>query len=254
MDMGCLALQTEGWRFVSAQGAERTPPSRGAGLCLDFPKGKTNTRDPIGERGGWNLYTFVTNNPMYWVDFLGLDRLSIVVINEGDDLVTDIAGTFSVGEIYVKDFEDAVAKIKKKVGDFDKCGKDGNCIANLMFIGHNAGAGNVLIGEDAISVGLINSKFSRAKSFLNEIKALLCCKGAHVEFRQCHSGDGKAGDEFGNLLAKLLGARVSLHVGEVNAVTGPPTFGLSEDWKEIPGTKRFPRENSLKPIDIIHML
>jgi RHS repeat-associated protein len=34
--------------------------------------GRWLSRDPIGERGGANLYGFVNNNPIYWVDPLGL--------------------------------------------------------------------------------------------------------------------------------------------------------------------------------------
>lgn len=36
--------------------------------------GRWPSRDPIEERGGSNLYGFVGNNPVKWVDRLGLDR------------------------------------------------------------------------------------------------------------------------------------------------------------------------------------
>ena len=39
--------------------------------------GKWITRDPIGERGGINLYEFVGNNPVNWFDPLGLMGFSI---------------------------------------------------------------------------------------------------------------------------------------------------------------------------------
>jgi RHS repeat-associated protein len=35
--------------------------------------GRWISRDPIGERGGANLYGFVYNNPLYWIDILGKD-------------------------------------------------------------------------------------------------------------------------------------------------------------------------------------
>jgi RHS repeat-associated protein len=34
--------------------------------------GRWPSRDPIGENGGMNLYAFVINDPIYWVDLLGL--------------------------------------------------------------------------------------------------------------------------------------------------------------------------------------
>ncbi len=36
--------------------------------------GRWPSRDPIAERGGVNLYQLVLNNPLLWVDFLGLKR------------------------------------------------------------------------------------------------------------------------------------------------------------------------------------
>ena len=37
--------------------------------------GRFMSRDPIGEAGGPNLYAFVRNNPLKWIDILGLDRV-----------------------------------------------------------------------------------------------------------------------------------------------------------------------------------
>jgi hypothetical protein len=37
--------------------------------------GRWPSRDPIGEKGGVNLYAFVGNDPIYWWDRLGLDPL-----------------------------------------------------------------------------------------------------------------------------------------------------------------------------------
>jgi uncharacterized protein RhaS with RHS repeats len=37
--------------------------------------GRWSTRDPLGEAGGMNLYAFVGNNPVNWVDPWGLELL-----------------------------------------------------------------------------------------------------------------------------------------------------------------------------------
>ncbi len=34
--------------------------------------GRYISADPIGQAGGVNLYTYARNNPLYWIDFLGL--------------------------------------------------------------------------------------------------------------------------------------------------------------------------------------
>ena len=99
--MGCLNLQTEGWRFVSAQSAEGIPPSRGAGLCLDFPKGKANTRDPIGEQGGYNLYAMLGNDPVGWWDRWGLwtkDGVLKILCStpEGKKIVNNVLSRYNI--------------------------------------------------------------------------------------------------------------------------------------------------------------
>jgi len=41
----------------------------------DPPTGRWPSRDPIGERGGTNLYGFVYNTPFSWIDYLGREGL-----------------------------------------------------------------------------------------------------------------------------------------------------------------------------------
>jgi RHS repeat-associated protein len=47
----------------------------------DAKTGRWITRDPIGEAGGVNLYGFVQNNPVNWVDPDGLEQVFLFPIN-----------------------------------------------------------------------------------------------------------------------------------------------------------------------------
>jgi RHS repeat-associated protein len=60
--------------------------------------GRWPSRDPIGERGGVNLYTFVKNSPLSWVDILG--RLSAIQFGA---LTDSGCGAFSVNWVLALD-------------------------------------------------------------------------------------------------------------------------------------------------------
>jgi RHS repeat-associated protein len=55
--------------------------------------GRWLNRDPIEERGGINLYGFVTNNPVDRFDFLGLEQITV------SDMTTPLAGAAVGGQI-----------------------------------------------------------------------------------------------------------------------------------------------------------
>jgi RHS repeat-associated protein len=78
--------------------------------------GRWTTRDPLGEAGGMNLYAFVGNNPVNWVDPLGLKTIVIIttdyflnlvpygshaavyIDNNGNPIIYDPAGSYIPGE------------------------------------------------------------------------------------------------------------------------------------------------------------
>jgi RHS repeat-associated protein len=51
--------------------------------------GRWPNRDPIGERGGLNLYGFVGNNPIRWYDFLGLSEPDCGCDDKGNKIKPD---------------------------------------------------------------------------------------------------------------------------------------------------------------------
>jgi len=205
--------------------------------------GRWLSRDPIAERGGFNLYAMVGNDPVGGWDNLGLDRLSIVAI-EGlrTDLSTWLADVFSFGELDVTGLDDALIQITEQVGEYDECGEDGNCIESLLLISHGPEDAMIIIGNDVISNNRLNIPNSPANNFISGIKALLCCGGASVEFRSCNSGDGDKGDALGQRLADKLDAKVRLYKGGVHPVTGTPT-STSTEW-EFPGPKDYTPSNT----------
>jgi len=66
-----------------------TPGSRGCGYKTVSGRHEWPNRDPIGERGGINLYRFVGNNPVNKIDPLGL----YVSITTADGVTTTIPTT-----------------------------------------------------------------------------------------------------------------------------------------------------------------
>lgn len=65
-------------------------------------------RDPQGERGGLNLFSFVDNDPLFWVDTFGLDGCTIgpvtIYYNEGSLTPTEKAGEHAHERQHQADF------------------------------------------------------------------------------------------------------------------------------------------------------
>jgi RHS repeat-associated protein len=99
----------------------------------DPETGRWPTRDPIGERGGWNLYRFIGNDPINIIDVLGLYTYLGVQDFHGIEASGGVLGTVEAAS-YV------VSVIAKTHGftDFEiktSVGKEGCecCIANIEF-------------------------------------------------------------------------------------------------------------------------
>jgi hypothetical protein len=66
------------WNTAFALGVLAFVATAELALAFHDPNlGRWMNRDPIGEAGGVNLYTFVENDPVDWVDLHGLQGLSV---------------------------------------------------------------------------------------------------------------------------------------------------------------------------------
>jgi len=64
--------------------------------------GRWPSRDPIGERGGGNLYAFVYNDPANRIDYLGQIGLIGFLVGAGADAVIQIATNVATGKDWYK--------------------------------------------------------------------------------------------------------------------------------------------------------
>jgi hypothetical protein len=79
---------------------------------LDPVTGRWPSRDPIGEKGGLNLYGFVGNDGVTWWDFLGLSH-RIIDNPEGNrtGALDDTGETFSPNTNLLRELEELVKKL-----------------------------------------------------------------------------------------------------------------------------------------------
>jgi len=116
-------------RIKSSKSARKSPENRDFPACVayygyryyDPVTGRWPSRDPIGERGGINLYGFVRNNTVALSDFLGLVELHIVLIDPNNKF----------------EQERIVEPAKKWVPGKEELARDGENVYNVL--GHGAG-------------------------------------------------------------------------------------------------------------------
>ena len=115
----------------------------------DPQTGRWLSRDPIGERGGLNLYGFVGNHPVGRIDFLGLDTYIIVIGKDKDKAKGGLQDKFNKsGELQEAairkraEFSSADDKIVKltsgKASDFIDSLKANERIVEVIFFSHGA--------------------------------------------------------------------------------------------------------------------
>ena len=194
--------------------------------------GRWPSRDPIGEKGGLNLYGFVGNSECNRVDLLGLDGISLVFD------MTDIRGPFSQKMIHIKKLQDIEVTLKK-IPDCD-------CVEYLTIITHGRQGEIATDTTDSKDPKFLSTNTNKEisdqglqyliyESFLRkkydktdrEIHDLMkdrwqdiderlapirllrrmgsyMCDGGRVTIQACNAGIGKKGREFKNYLQNFF--------------------------------------------------
>ena len=185
-----------------------------------------------------NLYGFVGNDGVSWIDILGAKKLTFQY-----DLAkeTEVRGDeFKAGAVAVTDFNDMLDRAKEAVGKYHKDGKDPcNCI-ELLRIGGHGGKGKIhrgnlvpATGANSLSTGAWNtldiwtkaSGGELTEEFLEQraeggvfsgnefdsieaMKSLagLMCEGGKLELVSCQTGKGVQGESLKGRLEGLYGA------------------------------------------------
>ena len=220
--------------------------------------GRWINRDPIGERGGVNLYRFVGNVSTFNVDVLGLKRLTLKYVSVSNakgknDINAPFAGpraALNTGAHLVLSFRGAENNAKAKMRSYSKTGIDPcDCIERLVLFTH--GREGVIyfpapwvgpVTDLEITPGKIDTireKASKPKlvvdadimKAVSRLKSLtdLVCEDGVVEFLSCNAGSddpitpGNEGEALEVALESYLGRNVTLYKGKIVALGGVVT-------------------------------
>ena len=182
-------------------------------------------RDPIGERGGLNLYCFVVNSSLDSVDPFGQKRLSLSYDFALDTPEYERRTNWStLSEISIAEAEQ---DIRDQVGRYSPKGEGKcNCVERITFAGHGS-EGVIYLGNAGDNM-LAGSTFrtTQSKNFPHAIFSLLstvkslACDRMTLRFATCLSGKGVAGKDLQDELDKFFGDNVSvvLYVREVGFI------------------------------------
>jgi len=192
--------------------------------------GRWVSRDPIGERGGLNLYAFVQNSPATTFDALGLfdgctcptspatllprprtpqeKSLHIGFVQDENTGIANAWGWFWADSSFmVQDGDDVLdlkAKIEKELGSLD-------CIKSISFSGHGEpGLFGIFYGNDhsQISATDLQNPNSHESQFLEYLRGRMCKSKCRVDLKACDQAKGDDGKRMMKEIAALLNAQV----------------------------------------------
>lgn len=119
----------------------------------DPQTGRWPSRDPIGERGGVNLYGMVGNNLMDRIDVLGLKRLTLKYSILWPEDNRQVDNVLTGGAAQAESLEDVANDIVEKATPYSKDGIDPcHCVEDLTIYAHGFG-GSLTLTPDAVPFG-----------------------------------------------------------------------------------------------------
>jgi hypothetical protein len=171
--------------------------------------GRWLSRDPIGEKGGPNLYGFVANDPISKSDALGL-----ACNPQGRPFYLPILGTGAyVGEIAPIDRVSNMAGIAQQMNKILPC----QCVGSLVISAHGGDWGFTLNKEAPDNQREISDKFTtvditkqNAAAVFSKLKSETCfCSPCKIVLLTCDGGKG----EVPALIAQATGCTVVSTLG-----------------------------------------
>jgi RHS repeat-associated protein len=220
--------------------------------------GRWPSRDPIEERGGLNLYGFLSNSSIKRVDYLGRDPREIDAgvyepATHATDLFPDVNNAVAVehAKLYdnivdAKNIEEMMAKLKELMKKNGEC-----CIKTLNIQTHGLYTRGGFVFKNGTSD---ESKWDRVmnddetKAFGKKLSEFMCKKKCQINIRGCNAlavkknGEEKAGRgiKFAETLAIETGCTVQAATGICKNSTGnehpdhpgvflPPNWEIQDD-------------------------
>jgi putative transposase len=200
---------------------------------LDPVAGRWMSRDPIGEKGGFNLHGFTMNSPLFAIDMLGLNGKELhleFTINKSDALLKrGIEGVIGTAKS-VSDIQEIAGIVSDLTGE----GCDRKCVKTLTIWAHGS-QGVIEVGNGGqINNGTIDiynnhmvwiasnpdpailrnqekilSQQLGIMRALESIKSRLC-DSPKVIINSCNSGFGPGGKELEDKLGLFFGFPIDL--------------------------------------------
>jgi RHS repeat-associated protein len=161
--------------------------------------GRWPSRDPIGERGGINLYAFVRNNGINWIDYLGLDtdipivitasaRASVSIKLDANCCERLIAAGFANS---VEELEQWVERNNPLIVEYDHFENEEANIAFMQNLGFNLNEVNVPMRDLGALEEALDIESKAREGAINKLKNILNGDDPNQTLHFCIEQDGE---------------------------------------------------------------